>query len=286
MTSDHDVERRVQDWLEAEARPMPHHVLEGALEAIPRTSQVGTRRIGPAWLRYRSVALLAGAALVVLIVAAGALTVDRLRHLWDGTGAVPSEPRVWDPVADWLSAPNQENPSRDSFGNPRVWRYMYSTSSSHDPTRYLLMPNFEGEEAWKQRGMDGTPSFLGEAWNEPALINAFVGLGAAEAGDAAIYLHPGAYAVLGWTSPVAGEVTIDGGVARPQDPCSEPSGDLLFSVDAGSQTLRTIGLDNGQRSDFSVSTTVGIGDTVYFVVDADGDAICDLTYLQVTITYK
>jgi len=272
MTSDHDVERRVEDWLEAEARPMPHHVLEGALEAIPRTSQVGTRRIGPAWLRYRSVALLAGAALVVLIVAAGALTVDRLRHLWDGTGAVPSEPRVWDPVADWLSAPNQENPSPDNYGNPNVWSYMRSTSSLHEPTNYILMPNYEVD--W--------PGFLGEAWYEPAMINVVVAL---QVADGSIYLHPtgGVHAILAWISPVVGEITIDAVVARPQKPCEAPSDGLLFSIDRGSETLRTMKLDLGQRTDLNLNTTVDIGDTVYFVVDADGDANCDLTQLQVTI---
>jgi phage terminase large subunit-like protein len=65
-----------------------------------------------------------------------------------------------------------------------------------------------------------------------------------------------------------------------------PSGGLVFSVDRGSETLHTIGLSNGQRSDFTVTTTVGRGDTVYFVVDAVADANCDLTSLQLTITFE
>jgi hypothetical protein len=163
---------------------------------------------------------------------------------------------------------------------------MHTTTSGHDPTSYLLMPNFVGEDGLNQPGADGTPSFLDEAWTEPAQINAFVGLGAPEGADPAIYLQPGAYAILAWTSPAAGEVTIDGVVARPQDPCSGPSGDLRFSVDRGSRISHLIGLDNGQHSEFDLSTTIGVGDTLYFVVDADGDAVCDLTSLQLTITLK
>jgi len=283
MRHDEEIERLLEDWLEDEARPMPRDVLENALESVARTAQAGTRRRGYGWLSHRPMGVLAAATLLVLVVVAGGLAVDRFGALFPSESRGAGLVQVWDPVADWRSTPNQENPSRDSYGNPRVWSYMYGISSSHDPTDYLLMPNYEGIDAWNQPGMAGTPNFLGEAWNEPALINVFVGLGAA---NAAIYLHPGAYAVLAWTSPVAGEVTIDGVVARPQDPCSEPSGGLLFSVDRGSQTLRTIGLDNGQRSDFNLRTAVGIGDAVYFVVDADGDAVCDLTYLQLTITLK
>lgn len=285
MTSERDVERRVEEWLEDEARPMPHDVLEGALEAVTRTSQVGTRRFGPAWLSSRSMVVVAAATVLILVVVAGGLAVDRIGSLLPTESASAGPVQVWDPVADWLSAPNHQNPSPDSYGNPGVWSYMRSTSASHDPTNYLLMPNFEGDHAWNQPGMTNLPDFLGEAWNEPAMINEFVGLGAA---NAAIYLHPtpGAHAVLAWTSPVAGEVTIDGVVARPQDPCSSPGGGLLFSVDRGSETLRSIGLDHGQRAAFNLSTTVGRGDTVYFIVDPGADGLCDLTSLQVTITFE
>lgn len=283
MRSDEEIERLLDDWLEDEERPIPHEVLEGALEAVARSPQTGSRRVGPVWLSRGPMGVVAAAVVLVLVVAAGGLAVDRIGSWFPGESGSPGPVQVWDPVADWRGAPNQENPSSDSYGNPGVWSYMYGTSSLRSPGDYLLMPNYEGDRAWDQPGMSGTPNFVDEAWNEPALINVFVGLGPA---NAAIYLHPGAFGVLAWTSPVAGEVAIDGVVARPQDPCSDPGESLLFSVNRGSETLRTIGLDHGQREDFNLRTTLASGDTVYFVVDAGADAICDLTFLQLTITSR
>jgi hypothetical protein len=281
MKREEELERLLEDWLEDEARPMPHEVLESALESVARTSQTSSHPRGLDWIAGGPVGILSAAAVVVLLVVAGGLAVDRIgTWLPIGSGSSGQE-RVWNPVTDWLSAPNQENPSPDRYGHLGVWRYMRSTSASHDAALYILMPNFEGDQAWNQPGMSGTSPTVDEAWNEPAMINVFVALGT----DEAIYLHPtvGAHAILAWTSPVAGKVRIEGVVARPQDPCSEPSGSLLFSIEQGSASLRALGLDLGQRADISVSSTVGLGETVYFVVDADGDAICDLTELRVTI---
>jgi hypothetical protein len=274
MRSDHEIERLVEDWLEDEARPMPHDVLEGALEAIARTPQAGVRGL---FGRQRSglVGILVATGVLALAVLAGGLAINRIGSLLSTASESPGSEQVWDPTADWRSAPNQENPSPDRYGNAGVWRYMRGTSTGHDPVRYILMPKFQRD----------LPGFLGEAWSEPAMINVFV---ARLVADPSTYLHPtsGVYAILAWRSPVAGEVRIEGVVARPQNPCDEPSHGLLFSVDRGSETLRTLSLDLGQSTDFNLNTMVGIGDTVYFVVDADGDANCDLAQLRLTVTLQ
>ena len=285
MRSDEEIERLIEDWLEDEARDMPHEILESALESIGRTPQVDARRRGPRWLSGGPVGILAAAAVLLLVVAAGALAVERIGSIFPPESSPRGPARIWDPAADWRSAPNQQNPSQDSYGNPGVWSYLRSTSSRHDPTAYVFMPNFALPEAYTQPGMTNLPTYLHEAWNEPAMINVFVALGGA---DGALSLHPtpGAHAILAWTSPVAGEVTIDATVSRPQDPCSEPGGDLYVSVDQGGETLRMIRLDHGQREDFSLRPKVGTGETLYFVVDSGTDALCDLTSLQLTITFE
>jgi hypothetical protein len=274
MRSDHEIERLLEDWLEDDARPMPHEVLEGALEAVARTPQAG---VGGLFGRQRSglVGILIAGGVLALTVLAGGLAIDRIGSVVPNASESQRPEQVWDPIADWRSAPNEENPSADRFGNAGVWRYMRGTSISHNPVQYILMPNYERD----------LPGFLGEAWSEPAMINVFV---ARLVADPSIYLHPtsGVYAILAWRSPVAGEVTIDGVVARPQNPCDQPSHGLLFSVDRGSETLRTMSLDLGQSTDFNLNTMVGMGDTVYFVVDADGDANCDLTQLRLTVTFE
>jgi len=67
---------------------------------------------------------------------------------------------------------------------------------------------------------------------------------------------------------------------------TEPSGGLVISVDRNSETLRSIGLDLGQRVDFTIDTVVEIGESIYVVVDSGTDAICDLTSLRLTIVEK
>lgn len=286
MRSDEEIEHLLAQWLDAEAQPMPRGVLEGTLESISRTAQVGGRWRGLTWSGSRPVGMVLAGALLVLVAVTGGLALDRFGFLFPaGSGQGPA--RVWDPAADWRRAPTQENPSRDAYGNAGVWRYMQSTSSnSQDLTRYVLLPNYEGIDAWNQAGMDGTSPDLHEAWNEPALTNAFVGLAEPEGKVPLIYLHPAVNVILGWTSPVHREITIEGVVARPQDPCAVPHGRLLFAIDRGSQALRSIVLDIGDESAFSLNTTVAVGDVVYFVVDADGDARCGLASLRLTITTR
>jgi hypothetical protein len=227
-----------------------------------------------------------GGALLILVAVIGGLALDRFGFLFpDRSGQGPA--RVWDPAADWRSGPNHENPSRDGYGNADVWSYMQSTASnSHDRTKYVLLPNYEGLDAWNQVGMDGASPDLHEAWNEPTLINAFIGLAQPEGRDPLIYLHPALNVILGWTSPLQREITIEGVAARPQDPCSVPHGGLQFTIERGSLTLHSIGLDIGDESAFTVSTTVDIGDTVYFVVADNGDARCALTSLELRITSR
>ena len=43
-------------------------------------------------------------------------------------------PLSWNLATDFRVFPNQANPSGDRFGNPAVWRYMFSSSLAHDPS--------------------------------------------------------------------------------------------------------------------------------------------------------
>jgi hypothetical protein len=286
MRSDEQIERMLADWLDAEAQPIPHSVLEGALESISHTAQVGGQRRGLGWFGGRPMEMALAGALLVLIAVTAGLAWDRFGFLMP---PVPGhgQARVWNPSADWRSGPIAENPSRDAYGNAAVWSYMQSTSTdSHDRTRYVLLPNYEGVDAWNQVGMDGTSPDLHEAWNEPTLINAFVGLAQPEGRDSLLYLHPAVSVILGWTSPLEGEITIQGVVSRPQDPCSVPHGGLVFTIERGSDTFHSDELDIGDEAAFDITADVGVGDIVYFVVDAGADARCALASLLLRITSR
>lgn len=248
---------------------MPHDVLESVLEAVPRTAQSG--RPGPfARWRFdgRSFAVVTATAVVVVAVLVGPLAIDRARSLWMAIGG-GGETRVWDPVTDFRRAPNQRNPSPDRYGKPDVWSYLRSRTSAHEPTAYSLLP-----------------SFSNYTWNELDLVNLFVGV---DAKHGSIHLHPWGggpdrrNAILGWTSPVTGRISIDGAVGRAQPACSVSTGNIFFSIDHGSTSLKTISLLLGQSAEFNLTTTVATGESLYFIVDAGGDANCDLTYLRLKI---
>jgi hypothetical protein len=72
MSTDRDIEAKVERWLSEDAPPMPDHVLEAVRVAVPRTGQVrGADRFDVwAWTRPFGRVALAAAAVVLLVLAA------------------------------------------------------------------------------------------------------------------------------------------------------------------------------------------------------------------------
>ena len=189
---------------------------------------------------------------------------------------IVGEPRMsWDPAQDWLDYPNQANPTPDRYGNPGVWSYMASTSLTHDPSTYYLLPTYREE---------------GERWYVPGLINLFVEH--SYPGSPAVALHSyggrvvsfGYDAILAWTSPVNARVSISGQVETPPlEVC--PSGDgLVWSIDQGSENLFEYSIPEGGSVAFDVKTTVTAGETIYFIHDPGWDSDCDLAVTTMQIT--
>jgi len=152
-----------------------------------------------------------------------------------------------------------------------VWSYLRSVSAAHDPVRYVPMSTFDAD-----------------GWSDPGLINLFVHI---DKKNDVLNLHPWSdgtvrrNAILAWTSPVTGQISIEGGVGRAQGSCQESTGNVDFSIDRGPTTLWTTSLVLGESTDISVTTTATAGETLYFVVDAGPDARCDLTYLGLRIFF-
>ena len=269
MRSDQDIERHLEDWLQDKARPIPHNVLEEVLEAVARIPQAGIR--SPGWLGNRRAGVLVGAVVVGLAVLAGGLAVDRIGSLVPNPSQSPGPEQIWDPAAELLTAPNQLNPSPDSYGNPGVWSYLRSESAQHDPSRYVPMSSSDAD-----------------GWSAPGLVNLFVHV---DKENGVLNLHPWSDgsirrdAILAWASPVTGQISIEGGVGRAQSSCEVPTGMMDFSIDRESTTLWSTSLALGESADIGVTTTVTAGETLYFVVDAGPDARCDLTYLGLRILF-
>jgi len=279
MRSDQEVERLLEDWLTDEAQPMPHDVLENLLDAVARTGQESHCRAGPVWLRSRPMGLLATAAVVILLVVAGGLTVDLIGSLDPTESASAGTPATWDPSADFDLASPRRNPGPDQYGNPAVWSFLRTPGAEHNPASYFLMPDFA----------DPLPTFGGEAWYDSDYLNLLIGMRAAAD---ALYLHPwtdgttSKHAILAWTSPISGQVTVDGTVARAQHTCPAEAGDIIFSMDQGAVTLEETVLGFAQNAEISLTTSVAVGESLYFIVDAGPDANCDGTELRVTISHR
>lgn len=90
MRSDEEIERLLDDWLETEAQPIPHEVLESILEAVPRVPQDSRRHVRPFRFGSRPLGLLTAAAVLILVVVAGGLAVERFGPAVSGSHGPPS----------------------------------------------------------------------------------------------------------------------------------------------------------------------------------------------------
>lgn len=270
MTSDADIERALEDWLEEEAKPMPAHVLESVIADAPRRAQLaraGQFSLGSG--RQRFLIASAAAAMMVLLVIVGSTAVERIGSL---VGSVPerdANERHWDPFADFLAAPNEANPNPDAYGNVGVWSFMETAGTVPDPSRYRLLPAHQVVDS------------SAEQWYDPRLLNLLVGRAGAER---AMLLHPFGGeddirgAVLAWHSPIADAVSVTGHV-RVEASCGDG---VVLTIDRNADQLDSITLPAGGR-DFTVTVEVAEGDSLYFVVEPRADSLCDSTYLQLTI---
>ena len=78
MIDDRETERRLEAWLQDEARPMPEYVLESSIETVARTGQVSPNRpISVRWLDKRMAGVAAIAAVLVVGLTVGPVLVER-----------------------------------------------------------------------------------------------------------------------------------------------------------------------------------------------------------------
>jgi hypothetical protein len=200
----------------------------------------------------------------------------------------PGPPR-WRLASDFLTAPDQSNPSPDSFGNPNVWGFMEGTVL-HRPSSYSLLGDFvpnafgvDGLEQW-----EGSFTSTGPLDRLPA-----VGINASGADQFlftfnwpanTIRVHPlGNDAVIvGWRSPVPGNVRVEVGVSDLDPSCGDGVG---WFIDNGEATLTSGNVPNGGAGAVSLTVHVKRQTQLYFIVTDGGlgDYSCDSTGLTVDI---
>lgn len=186
------------------------------------------------------------------------------------------------------------NPFADATGHKRVWsmRMTRPGSTARRPP-YRVLTAFQPNAA-----TCGVPSLI--SWSDPSGAPvAFMNLSSQTyhgttcgpgqvLKPAVAYIHPSnapASGVFAWRAPVGGTVTITGGMSDAD--CSGGNG-IRWFVDLNRRNLDTGTFDNCGRSTFKAGLTVKVrpGDSLYFIVDANGDWLSDATRVKVTITAK
>jgi hypothetical protein len=178
----------------------------------------------------------------------------------------------WDAARDFERAPRPANPGRDQYGNT-VWSYRYSSQGrSHDPATYELLPTFSVV----------APNW--EVWLlAPDNQSALAGFN-----NSQMLLHPspsnlGQNAILAWRSPLAATVRVQAALYRLHLDCPVPANGVLWSLDQGNRTLRRGTLVDGTPENLQLTLTVTAEESIYVVVEDNGDSNCDSTGVQLRI---
>jgi hypothetical protein len=197
---------------------------------------------------------------------------------------------VWNAAADFGRAPHQGNPSNS------VWHYLQSSGLVHDPAGYSLLAQFVPDFA----GVAGLQSWQGGAAHTPKQSLPYVGVNTRAdnpflfgvdwpAGTMMVHPLPNRYVIVGWRSPIDGDVAVTGSVTDRDAACGDG---VNWSVDHGPATVASGSLPNGGAQSLKNGTGGGglarvhvdFGDFLYFVIDPKANYICDSTGLNVKIS--
>lgn len=196
----------------------------------------------------------------------------------------------WDVAADFRAAPNQANPSPGRFGNQAVWSYLFSPTGQQNPAAYHLLRGFDtdkfevpGLESWWGQNISTSADDLLPA----AGINATGHLVTTmnihwPAG--AVLVHPwnGQPVIIGWRSPVPGNVFVTGAVTLAQHPNCGTG--IAWALDLGARTLRHGAITQRQRQAWALRVHLKQGNSLYLVIAPRAGFACDSTLVSLTIT--
>lgn len=196
----------------------------------------------------------------------------------------------WDLASDFRPWPNQENPNRDSCGNPNVWYFMGNISLDRNPSSYYLFPDF-----WVNH--DNVVGLV--AWgnkNGPAGVIAFNASGVTQhdfgewtANRIVVHPGPSSLSITGWRSPMDGNVKITGSVVDKDPNCGDG---INWYIDKGSKGLAAGSFNNGGGQEFQngmggsglANVAVNRDEFIYLIVHPKGGYDCDSTFVNFTIS--
>ena len=196
----------------------------------------------------------------------------------------------WDVAADFRTAPNQANPSPDRFGHPGVWSYMFSPTGKQSPAAYQLLPAFDTdkfevpglESWWGQNVSTSTDDLLpavgiNATGHQVTTMNIHWPAGA-------VLVHPwdGQPVIIGWRSPVPGNIFVTGAVALAQHPNCGTG--IAWALDLGARTLRHGAITQRKRQAWALRIHLKEGNSLYLVIAPRAGFACDSTLVTLTIT--
>jgi hypothetical protein len=190
-----------------------------------------------------------------------------------GEGGV-SFGRTWSATGDFRLAPNNENPSRDTFENPNVWHYLERPLADlHDPSTETYLSTFiQVNET--------------DRWQSP-LRSGFHLVGHTQVGSTLfLTAHNDVLTLIAWESPIEGTVTLTGSVRSGDTTCG--NGTSWF-VDRESTPLATGTVASSQEAavplpeDELAGIAVNEGTRLYFIIHANGEHSCDTLIADLVI---
>ncbi|OQW91378.1 MAG: hypothetical protein BWK78_04830, partial [Thiotrichaceae bacterium IS1] len=205
----------------------------------------------------------------------------------------------WNVAKDFRMSPNQENPNQDSCGNKDVWQFMQSGDMNRNPQTYTLMPNFSTNSRYD--GTAGIHNWTGTEIPDVTVWKTekdFIRPSDTQLSKY-VYMHPGwnHLTVVGWRSPINGNVKVNGEIASAYTKggggCGSLTGDgIKWYIDKGATNLvagafpnqGSQNLQEGTVGNTLANILVKQGDFLYFIIDRNANAFCDATKLDVTIT--
>ena len=199
---------------------------------------------------------------------------------------------TWNLAPNFRLSPGQANPNPDSYGNSEVWYFMESAPFVRDPSTYTMLPDFisdafsiEGLEQWHgTEGEDPHDKLPAVGINSTGLVQD-LGSSSFSWDPGVIRVHPSdKLAVVGWRSPIDGEVRVRGSFAVMDTGCGNG---IAWFVDNDAGTLAqgqmvipggvSVLLGNGNGTfQTAVNYATGASQSSVAIGDLDGDDDLDL----------
>ncbi len=185
--------------------------------------------------------------------------------------------RTWDLADDWRYGGAAENPSRDAYGNADVWRYVSFDAADGDATNRTPA----GYQSLSHHTTNGTES---DTWRDPD--DGYIPWVYSE-DQSTVIVHPqgNEAPIVGWKSPVAGQVNIAGQVNLDNRYSSDG---IAWFLDRNGTNLYSGVTASGSPFDpagyFDFNQTVAVGDVIWLGVASHGNDYYDSTHLDLHIT--